>query len=126
MKQSLLSFPLVLVNPVKGWNDRIVKINVCMFHCFESGQFIRMRLSEGGSIILCSVTFQDRENMVPKLCTFMFMYIPCIFIVHYLCVSTYSYIYIYITIFNFATNSPTCFGVSASSSVGRCMAKSVL
>jgi len=62
MKAFLLIFPLVLVNPVKGWNDRIVKINVCMFHCFESGQFIRMRLSEGGSIILYSVTFRDREN----------------------------------------------------------------
>ena len=51
MKAFLHNFPRVLVNSVKERNDRIVKIPVCVFHCFERGQFIRTRLSKEGFVV---------------------------------------------------------------------------
>ena len=56
--------------------------------------------------------------MMPKLWMYLYVYGYSVhfYCLLFICTHILIYIYIYITIFNFITNSPTCFGAFASPS----------
>jgi hypothetical protein len=64
-----------------------------MIHCFEGGQFIHIRLSEGGLIIVYCVTVQDRQNgaKVMYVCMYVCMYVSIMYVCMRvsLCLCTY-------------------------------------
>jgi hypothetical protein len=61
----------------------------------------------------CNAVLYVTEN---TMCIFMYIRVPCIFIVYYLFVPTNAQIYLYIRILNYITKAPTCFGAFAPSS----------